>query len=167
MVFAIAGDELVTLSVRSWPRDDLAREVERILDSEFPPDSIRDARWAGTQPASAPTAANARRRADEGDRIAGLQPVDQRGDEFRGPPAETGAHQYSDRHKRHDPLEHESDDISLIGAKRHPDADFDASSCHGIRRHAVESNARKQERQKAEEPGEDGHEALLHEGRRT
>ena len=33
MVFAAAGDELVTLSVRSWPRDDLAREVERILDS--------------------------------------------------------------------------------------------------------------------------------------
>ena len=33
MVFAVVGDELVTLSVRSWPRDDLAREVERILDS--------------------------------------------------------------------------------------------------------------------------------------
>ena len=33
MVFAIAGDELVTLSIRSWPRDDLGREVERILDS--------------------------------------------------------------------------------------------------------------------------------------
>ena len=33
MVFAIAGDELVTLSIRSWPRDDLGQEVERILDS--------------------------------------------------------------------------------------------------------------------------------------
>jgi hypothetical protein len=33
MVFAIAGTELVTLSVRSWPRTDLAREVDRILDS--------------------------------------------------------------------------------------------------------------------------------------
>ena len=33
MVFAIAGDELVTLSIRSWPRDDLGRAVERILDS--------------------------------------------------------------------------------------------------------------------------------------
>jgi hypothetical protein len=33
MVFAIAGDELVTLSIRSWPRDDLSREVERILAS--------------------------------------------------------------------------------------------------------------------------------------
>jgi uncharacterized protein DUF6714 len=33
MVFAIARDELVTLSIRSWPRDDLRREVERILDS--------------------------------------------------------------------------------------------------------------------------------------
>jgi hypothetical protein len=33
IVFAIAGDELVTLSIRSWPRDDLRREVERILDS--------------------------------------------------------------------------------------------------------------------------------------
>ena len=33
MVFAIARDELVTLSIRSWPRDDLDREVERILDS--------------------------------------------------------------------------------------------------------------------------------------
>ena len=33
MVFAVARDELVTLSIRSWPRDDLAREVERILDS--------------------------------------------------------------------------------------------------------------------------------------
>jgi len=33
MVFATARDELVTLSVRSWPRDDLAREVERIADS--------------------------------------------------------------------------------------------------------------------------------------
>ena len=33
MLFAVAGDELVTLSIRSWPRDDLGREVERILDS--------------------------------------------------------------------------------------------------------------------------------------
>ena len=33
MVFAIAGDKLVTLSIRSWPRDDLNREVERILGS--------------------------------------------------------------------------------------------------------------------------------------
>jgi hypothetical protein len=33
LVFAIAADELVTLSVRSWPRDDLGREVERILNS--------------------------------------------------------------------------------------------------------------------------------------
>lgn len=33
MVFAVARDELVTLSIRSWPRDDLGREVERMLDS--------------------------------------------------------------------------------------------------------------------------------------
>jgi hypothetical protein len=33
MVFVVAGTELVTLSIRSWPREDLAREVERILDS--------------------------------------------------------------------------------------------------------------------------------------
>jgi len=33
MVFAVARDELVTLSIRSWPREDLGREVERILDS--------------------------------------------------------------------------------------------------------------------------------------
>ena len=33
MVFAIAREELVTLSIRSWPRDDLGREVERMLDS--------------------------------------------------------------------------------------------------------------------------------------
>ena len=33
MIFAIAGDELASLSIRSWPRDDLAREVKRILDS--------------------------------------------------------------------------------------------------------------------------------------
>jgi hypothetical protein len=33
MVFAIARDELVTLSIRSWPRDDVGREVARILDS--------------------------------------------------------------------------------------------------------------------------------------
>ena len=33
MVFAIARDELVTLSIRSWPREDLGREVERILGS--------------------------------------------------------------------------------------------------------------------------------------
>ena len=33
IVFAIARDELVTLSVRSWPRDDVGREVERILGS--------------------------------------------------------------------------------------------------------------------------------------
>ena len=33
MVFAVADDELVTLSIRSWPRDDLAREVERIVAS--------------------------------------------------------------------------------------------------------------------------------------
>jgi hypothetical protein len=33
MVFAMARDELVTLSIRSWPRDDLGREVERIIGS--------------------------------------------------------------------------------------------------------------------------------------
>jgi len=33
MVLAVAGDALVTLSVRSWPRDDVSREVERILSS--------------------------------------------------------------------------------------------------------------------------------------
>ena len=33
MVFAVAGGELITLSIRSWPRDDLDREVERILGS--------------------------------------------------------------------------------------------------------------------------------------
>ena len=33
MVFAIARDELVTLSIRSWPRADLDREVERIHGS--------------------------------------------------------------------------------------------------------------------------------------
>jgi hypothetical protein len=33
MVFAVAGEELVSLSVRWWPRDDVDREAERILDS--------------------------------------------------------------------------------------------------------------------------------------
>jgi hypothetical protein len=33
VVFAIAREELVTLSIRSWPRDDLTRAVERMLDS--------------------------------------------------------------------------------------------------------------------------------------
>ena len=33
MIFATARDEVATLSIRSWPRDDLAREVERIVDS--------------------------------------------------------------------------------------------------------------------------------------
>jgi hypothetical protein len=33
MVFAVAGDELVTLSIRSWTRDDVHREIERIIDS--------------------------------------------------------------------------------------------------------------------------------------
>ena len=33
MIFAVTGDELATLSIRSWPREDLAREVERILAS--------------------------------------------------------------------------------------------------------------------------------------
>ena len=33
MLFAIARDQLVTLSIRSWPRDDVSLEVERILSS--------------------------------------------------------------------------------------------------------------------------------------
>ena len=33
MVFAVAGDELVSLSIRWWPRDDVDREAERILES--------------------------------------------------------------------------------------------------------------------------------------
>ena len=33
MIFATALDEVATLSIRSWPRDDLAREVERIAGS--------------------------------------------------------------------------------------------------------------------------------------
>ena len=33
LVFAVAHDELVMLIVRSWPRDDVDREVERILQS--------------------------------------------------------------------------------------------------------------------------------------
>lgn len=32
-IFAVTGGELVTLSIRSWPRDDIGREVERILGS--------------------------------------------------------------------------------------------------------------------------------------
>jgi hypothetical protein len=33
MVLAVAGDELVTLSVRSWPREDVQVDVERLVDS--------------------------------------------------------------------------------------------------------------------------------------
>jgi hypothetical protein len=33
MVFAVTRDQLVTLSVRSWPRDDVDPEVERIVQS--------------------------------------------------------------------------------------------------------------------------------------
>jgi len=33
LMFAVARDELVMLSIRSWPRDDVAREVERIAGS--------------------------------------------------------------------------------------------------------------------------------------
>jgi len=33
MIFAVAGDELVALSVRAWPRDDVDQAVERILAS--------------------------------------------------------------------------------------------------------------------------------------
>ena len=33
MIFATAGEEVVTVSIRSWPRDDVSREVERILGS--------------------------------------------------------------------------------------------------------------------------------------
>jgi uncharacterized protein DUF6714 len=33
ITFAVAADELVMLSIRSWPRDDVAREVERIAGS--------------------------------------------------------------------------------------------------------------------------------------
>ena len=33
MILAVTGGELVTLSIRSWPRDDIGREVDRILDS--------------------------------------------------------------------------------------------------------------------------------------
>jgi hypothetical protein len=33
MVFAVAGPELVTLSIRHWTRDDVDREIERIIDS--------------------------------------------------------------------------------------------------------------------------------------
>jgi hypothetical protein len=33
MVFAVADDELITLSVRTWTRDDVRREVERIVQS--------------------------------------------------------------------------------------------------------------------------------------
>jgi len=48
IVFAVAGDELVTLSVRSWPRDDLGREVERVLASL----EIIEARAPSARPAS-------------------------------------------------------------------------------------------------------------------
>jgi hypothetical protein len=33
MIFAAVREELVTVSIRSWPRDDAGREVERILES--------------------------------------------------------------------------------------------------------------------------------------
>jgi hypothetical protein len=33
MVFAVVGRELVTLSIRSWTRDDVHREIERIINS--------------------------------------------------------------------------------------------------------------------------------------
>ena len=33
LVLAVAGDEVVALTVRAWPRDDVDREVARIVDS--------------------------------------------------------------------------------------------------------------------------------------
>jgi len=48
IVFAVAGDELVTLSLRSWPRDDLGREAERVLASF----EIIEARAPSARPAN-------------------------------------------------------------------------------------------------------------------
>jgi len=48
IVFAVAGDELVTLSLRSWPRNDLGREAERVLASF----EIIEARAPSARPAN-------------------------------------------------------------------------------------------------------------------
>jgi hypothetical protein len=48
MIFATTAGEVATLSIRSWPRDDLAREVERIAGSfEIISPSARSA-WSST-----------------------------------------------------------------------------------------------------------------------
>jgi hypothetical protein len=49
LVFAVVGGDVVTLTVRTWPRDDVEVEVERIVssftvDRSSPTDSVADSR---------------------------------------------------------------------------------------------------------------------------
>ena len=57
-----------------------------------------------------------------------------------------------------------TDHVSAIGAERHPQADFVAAACHGIRRDTVETDCGEDKCNDAEKAGKAGDGALLVEG---
>src|SRR5438034_7221978 len=80
--------------------------------------------------------------ADERRRIARLETVEERGDEFRRPHADAASGEHPDRDEQRHARQHEADDAARRRAERHADADLGASSRHGVRRDAVEAEAR-------------------------
>ena len=60
---------------------------------------------------------------------------------------------------------HQPDDAARRRAERHADADFGASAADRVRRHAVQPEAREQQRERAEEAGQHRDHALLGERR--
>ena len=75
-----------------------------------------------------------------------------------------GAECHTDRPEHRHAADDQAEYARAIGAERHADPDLRALATDGIRRDSVEPECREQQREPAEEPAEDRHEALAPDG---
>ena len=126
---------------------------------------MREARRAGSQPASAPIVASRTIAATSVTGSRGGSPKSS-GDTNRDAQRLTAAPAtmpMADEDRR--APQDERDHAAGRGAERHADADLGSAPAHRIRRDAVEAEARQQQRERAEECGERRHDPLLRQRR--
>src|SRR6266705_5385829 len=91
-----------------------------------------------------------KRNARIGERIGSADAVEQAGREASDRQRHQDAHGRAYERQEHALLEHERQHLARLSAQRHAQADFTGSLRHGIRQHAVNSNRREDERERAE-----------------
>jgi GntR family transcriptional regulator/MocR family aminotransferase len=125
------------------------------------PGRDRCATPAGPIHAASALAATSTARAPAKVDVARLQPVEERGDEARGPQAQTQAGGEAERQHHRHAAEHEHEDAEAIGAEGDAHADLRAPHVDGVGDDAVEADRREQQRQPAEEPRQQRDQAFL------